>query len=107
MHQEAGLNADDPTGLPGSLISSLGKGHAQHVMLYLGWHPTVRRRPDRPGGPVSDPTVTADLLRPGTADAATEEVRFRLGRGLELALEFQVAADILRTGVAPTWNEVG
>jgi uncharacterized membrane protein len=24
-----------------------------------------------------------------------------------LALEFQVAADILRTAVAPTWNEIG
>ncbi|MCE9525605.1 MAG: DUF1622 domain-containing protein [Planctomycetales bacterium] len=34
-------------------------------------------------------------------------MRFRLGRWFVLALEFQVAADILRTAVAPTWNEIG
>jgi uncharacterized membrane protein len=36
-----------------------------------------------------------------------EEVRLRLGRWLALALEFELAADILRTAVAPTWNEIG
>jgi uncharacterized membrane protein len=36
-----------------------------------------------------------------------EDVRFRLGRWLALALEFELAADILRTAVAPTWNESG
>jgi uncharacterized membrane protein len=36
-----------------------------------------------------------------------EEIRLRLGRWLALALEFLVAADILRTSVAPTWNEIG
>lgn len=35
------------------------------------------------------------------------EIRLRLGRWLALALEFEVAADILRTAVAPTWNEIG
>jgi|TARA_R110002126_G_scaffold94677_6_gene223293 uncharacterized membrane protein len=47
------------------------------------------------------------FFRRGASEAATEEVRLRLGRWLVLALEFQVAADILRTAVAPTWNEIG
>jgi uncharacterized membrane protein len=36
-----------------------------------------------------------------------EDVRLELGRWLALALEFELAADILRTAVAPTWNEIG
>jgi len=36
-----------------------------------------------------------------------EEVRLRLGRWLAVALEFELAADILRTAVAPTWTEIG
>jgi uncharacterized membrane protein len=36
-----------------------------------------------------------------------EAVRLRLGRWLAVALEFLLAADILRTAVAPTWNEIG
>lgn len=36
-----------------------------------------------------------------------EDVRLRLGRWLALALEFLLAADILRTAVAPTWDEIG
>ena len=38
---------------------------------------------------------------------AKEEVRLRLGRWLAVALEFELAADVLRTAVAPTWNEIG
>jgi uncharacterized membrane protein len=38
---------------------------------------------------------------------AKEMVRLRLGRWLAVALEFELAADILRTAVAPTWNEIG
>jgi len=38
---------------------------------------------------------------------AKEHVRLRLGRWLALALEFELAADILRTAIAPTWNEIG
>lgn len=34
-------------------------------------------------------------------------IRLSLGRWLALALEFELAADILRTAVAPTWNEIG
>ena len=37
----------------------------------------------------------------------TEEIRLTLGRWLALALEFELAADILRTAIAPTWNEIG
>lgn len=36
-----------------------------------------------------------------------ELIRLRLGRWLALALEFELAADILRTAIAPTWNEIG
>lgn len=36
-----------------------------------------------------------------------EAVRLRLGHWLSVALEFELAADILRTAVAPTWNDIG
>jgi uncharacterized membrane protein len=36
-----------------------------------------------------------------------DHIRFDLGRWLALGLEFELAADILRTAVAPTWNEIG
>jgi uncharacterized membrane protein len=35
------------------------------------------------------------------------QARLRLGRWLALALELTLAADILRTAVAPTWDEIG
>ena len=35
------------------------------------------------------------------------EVRLTFGRYLSLALEFQLASDILSTAVAPTWEELG
>lgn len=38
---------------------------------------------------------------------AKEAVRLHLGRWLAVALEFELAADVLRTAVAPTWNEIG
>jgi uncharacterized membrane protein len=34
-------------------------------------------------------------------------VRLALGRWLALGLEFALAADILRTAIAPTWHDVG
>lgn len=46
------------------------------------------------------------FFRRGSAHAV-EEVRLRLGRWLVLALEFELAADILLTAVAPTWDEIG
>lgn len=36
-----------------------------------------------------------------------EEIRLKLGRWLALSLEFALAADILRTAVAPSWDEIG
>jgi uncharacterized membrane protein len=41
------------------------------------------------------------------AQRSAEDVRMNLGRGLSLALEFEVAADILRTAIAPTWTQIG
>ncbi len=38
---------------------------------------------------------------------AREELRLRLARWLAVALEFELAADILRTAIAPTWDEIG
>lgn len=38
---------------------------------------------------------------------AKEAVRLHLGRWLAVALEFELAADVLRTAVAPGWNEIG
>ena len=42
-----------------------------------------------------------------SADRRKEDVRLKLGRWLAVALEFELAADILRTAVAPTWTEIG
>jgi uncharacterized membrane protein len=36
-----------------------------------------------------------------------EEVRLRLGRWLAVGLEFLLAADILKTAVAPSWDDIG
>jgi uncharacterized membrane protein len=36
-----------------------------------------------------------------------EDTRLHFGKWLTLALEFELAADILRTAVAPTWDEIG
>jgi len=47
------------------------------------------------------------FLRPASGPQARENVRLGFARWLALALEFELAADILRTAVAPTWNEIG
>lgn len=44
---------------------------------------------------------------PDTMTDEKENVRLRLGRWLAVALEFELAADILRTAIAPTWKEIG
>lgn len=36
-----------------------------------------------------------------------EEIRLNLGRWLALALEFTLAADVLKTAVAPSWDDIG
>ena len=45
------------------------------------------------------------LLGRGPED--TRKIRLQLGRWLVLALEFLLAADIVRTAVAPSWEEIG
>lgn len=35
------------------------------------------------------------------------EVRLTLARYLALAIEFELAADILSTAIAPTWDQIG
>jgi uncharacterized membrane protein len=40
-------------------------------------------------------------------DTTMSEVRLALGRWLALALELALAADILRTVMIPTWDEIG
>ncbi len=48
------------------------------------------------------------LLAPGGQnDDFSQGVRLRLARWLAVALEFALAADILRTAVAPSWDEIG
>src|ERR1051325_6410437 len=47
------------------------------------------------------------FLRHGMAQEVKVEVRLSLGRWLALGLEFALAADILRTAVAPSWRDIG
>ncbi len=37
----------------------------------------------------------------------TGDVRMGLARGLSLALEFQLAADIVGTAISPDWDQIG
>lgn len=46
-------------------------------------------------------------IMPSKRGGTVREIRIQLGRWLALALEFLLAADILRTAVAPTWNDIG
>jgi len=47
------------------------------------------------------------LRQKDPANEEKEAVRLRLGQWLTVAIEFELAADILRTAVAPTWNIIG
>jgi uncharacterized membrane protein len=47
------------------------------------------------------------FARLGPNVQAKENVRLSFAGWLALALEFELAADILRTAVAPTWNDIG
>ena len=55
--------------------------------------------------------VRRTTTEPDRVDAdshdAKEAIRLKLGRWLALSLEFALAADILRTAVAPSWDEIG
>jgi uncharacterized membrane protein len=50
-------------------------------------------------------TYGQGLLRFHTSDGVA--IRLALGKTLALALEFLLAADILRTAVAPNWDDIG
>jgi uncharacterized membrane protein len=45
--------------------------------------------------------------RRGEPEVRKETVRLRLGRWLSIVLEFLLAADILRTAIAPSWDDIG
>src|SRR5712692_11488100 len=47
------------------------------------------------------------LVQRGTPQQAKVDVRLALGRWLALGLEFALAADILRTAIAPSWRDIG
>jgi uncharacterized membrane protein len=47
------------------------------------------------------------FLRRNVPQDLKMELRLNLGRWLALGLEFALAADILRTAVAPTWSDIG
>jgi uncharacterized membrane protein len=57
--------------------------------------------------------LTLALAIPATRDTVVrkidprENIRLKLGRWLALALEFQLVADVLKTAVAPTWDDIG
>ena len=53
------------------------------------------------------PAVVLDFKQRRSSEDLTEEVRWRFGRWLSLALEFELAADVLRTAIAPGWTEIG
>jgi uncharacterized membrane protein len=44
------------------------------------------------------------IFRPRTSSATP--LRMRLGQSMVLGLEFQVAADILKTALSPEWNDI-
>jgi uncharacterized membrane protein len=46
-------------------------------------------------------------FRPARAMGEFVQVRLTLGRYLALGLEFQLASDVLRTAVAPTFRDIG
>jgi uncharacterized membrane protein len=46
------------------------------------------------------------FLRRSATSAEKNEVRLTLGRWLAVALEFELAADILNTAVTPSWNDI-
>ena len=47
------------------------------------------------------------FLRRDVSQERKVEIRLGLGRWLALGLEFALAADILRTAIAPTWRDIG
>ncbi|MBN1486844.1 MAG: DUF1622 domain-containing protein [Anaerolineae bacterium] len=42
----------------------------------------------------------------GNKHWSIQDIRFQLGEGMVMGLEFQVAADILKTALSPNWNDI-
>lgn len=102
------MTAPSSADTAGVLMSSFVKEHAQHAMLMMA--DTIQVCAAVLIALAAIQAVSTLLIvffRRGSMESAIEDVRLRLGRWLVLALEFQVAADILRTAVAPTWDEIG
>jgi uncharacterized membrane protein len=51
--------------------------------------------------------VIGVLTHPGTTHGARKETWRRFGMWLLLGLEFELAADIIRSVISPTWQEIG
>jgi uncharacterized membrane protein len=51
--------------------------------------------------------VVVLVSRSGLSRRARREVWARFARWIILALEFSLAADIVRTAIAPTWDDIG
>ena len=51
--------------------------------------------------------VVVVFMRRRISPAAKETLRLHLARWLAVSLEFELAADILRTAIAPSWDEIG
>jgi uncharacterized membrane protein len=51
--------------------------------------------------------VVLDFKQRDSSEQLTEEIRLRFGRWLSLALEFELAADVLRIAISPGWAEIG
>jgi uncharacterized membrane protein len=51
--------------------------------------------------------VVLDFKQKHSSEELTEEIRLRFGRWLSLALEFELAADVLRIAISPECTEIG
>jgi len=52
-------------------------------------------------------TIGLFFFERNSPEETKDFIRLRLGRWLTLALEFELAADILRTAITPSWTEIG
>jgi uncharacterized membrane protein len=59
-------------------------------------------------GAVEGALMTVRHIVPGThAVVRRKEIWVRFAIWLMLGLEFELAADVIRTAIAPTWNDIG
>ena len=91
------------------LPSPRGTGAEETVIVLVGW---LRLGIEIVGATVIGIGVVLAIVgfvREALSRDAGEfiPIRLTLGRYLTLALEFQLAADILSTAVAPTWTQIG